>query len=455
MNLKKNNLPDKEEFPHRIIEMAAKAGADQAEVYVNSSKALSIEIKNQAIDAVEDSISFGYSLRIIKNNRLGFSYSTDVCEMESVVRSAVETAKWTDEDLCLALPQENSAPTSELEIFDNAIKNIDREKAVEHVQRLEKSAIDYDPRIKKVRKASGVFKSGETVIVNSLGINSFYPYTKCAAHVMTVAEDGNEGQMGWDYDGSRFLSDVSFENVGKTAAKRALQLLGSKKIATTKSDVLLDSAVASEFAGVLSASFSADSVQKGRSLLKDKIGKRIISPKIDIIDSGIIPRKLGTTPVDGEGVKTFEKILVSKGALQSYLHNTYTAKKENTVSTGNAVRGGFTGIPSVGISNLYIKAVSKSDVIHFNDLLGSIDKGLYVTEAMGMHTANPISGEFSIGVSGLWIEKGKIQFPVKEALISGNILSLFENIEAVADDTKFYGNTGTPSILIKSVDISA
>ncbi len=455
MNLKKSSTPDIKEFPYQIIELAEKTGADHAEVYASSSKSLSIEIKKQAVDAVEDSVSFGYSLRIIKNNRLGFSYSTDISEVESVVRNAVETAKWADEDLYLALPQKDSASALELEIFDDGIKNINREQAVEHVRRLEKSAIDYDPKIKKVRKASGVFRSGETVIANSNGINFSYPYTKCAAHVMTVAEDNGEGQMGWDYDSSRFLQDVLFEDVGKTAAKRALQLLGSKKIVTTKADVLLDGVVASEFAGVLSASFSADSVQKGRSLLKDKIGKKIISTKINIVDSGIIPRKLGTTPVDAEGVKTFEKILVKEGILNCYLHNTYTAKKENTASTGNAVRGGFTGIPSVGMSNLYIKAVSKSDVIEFNVLLGALDKGLYITEAMGMHTANPISGEFSIGVSGLWIEKGKIEFPVKEAVISGNILGFFENIEAVADDTKFYGNIGTPSILIKSVDISA
>lgn len=455
MSLKKNNLPDKEEFSRQIIEMALKAGADHSEVYASSSKYLSVEIKNQEIDTVEDSVSFGYSIRIIKNNRLGFSYSTDISEMESVVKNAVETAKWADEDLYLDLPQKDPASAAELEIFDTVIKTIDRGKAVEHVLGLEKSAMDCDPIIKKVRKASGTFRSGEIIIVNSRGINFSCPYTKCSAYVMTVAEDKGEGQMGWDYDSGRFLNDVSFENVGRTAAKRALQLLGSKKITTTKADILLDGIVASEFAGVLSASFSADSVQKGRSLLKDKVGKKIISPKINIIDSGIIPGKLGTTPVDAEGVNTSEKILISEGILLSYLHNTYTAKKENTVSTGNAVRGGFAGIPSVGISNFFIKAVSKSDVIRFNDILGGIDKGLYVTGAMGMHTANPISGEFSIGVSGLWIEKGKIQFPVKEAVISGNILGFFENIEAVADDTKFYGNIGTPSILIKSVDISA
>ena len=119
------------------------------------------------------------------------------------------------------------------------------------------------------------------------------------------------------------------------------------------------------------------------------------------------------------------------------------------------MRGGYTGLPSAGILNLYLKTSSESDVIPFNTLISSLDKGLYITEAMGVHTANPITGEFSIGVSGLWIENGTIRFPVKEAVISGDMLGLFERIEAVGDDMRFYGNIGTPSLLIGPTDISA
>ncbi|MCG2814113.1 MAG: metallopeptidase TldD-related protein, partial [Thermodesulfovibrionales bacterium] len=172
-------------------------------------------------------------------------------------------------------------------------------------------------------------------------------------------------------------------------------------------------------------------------------------------DSGIIPRRLGTRPFDDEGVLTSEKVLIKDGALMGFLHNTYTAKKEGAYSTGNAVRGGYTGLPSVGISNLCLKTSSESDVMLFNTLIASMDKGLYITEAMGVHTANPITGEFSIGVSGLWIENGTIRFPVKEAVISGDMLGLFERIEAAGDVMRFYGNIGTPSLLIGLTDISA
>lgn len=444
-------------FASGIIELAIKSGAEQAESYIKSFRTLIVEVKNQEIDAIEASQSFGYSLRVIRNKKLGFSYSTSKDEFEAVVRNAIEASKWTNADEYLDLPDSHGKGKEEsgLEIFDKEIQGIKEAEAIKHILTIENAATNYDSRIKKTRKASGIFKSGEILISNSSGIDISYPYTTCTAQVMTVAEENSEGQMGWDFDGSRFLKGLSFEAVGRNAAKRAVQLLGSRKISAIKATVILDNSVASEFLGVFASSLSAESVQKGRSLLKDKVGHRIISPKINLIDSGLIPQRLGTMPFDDEGVAISEKVLIKEGILQGFLHNTYTANKGGVNSTGNAVRGGYTGLPSVGITNLYISAVSEPDIVPFNNMLNSLDKGLYITEAMGIHTANPISGEFSIGISGLWVENGKIKFPVKEAVISGDILSFFKNIEAIGDDLRFYGNIGTPSLLIGTTDISA
>jgi PmbA protein len=222
-----------------------------------------------------------------------------------------------------------------------------------------------------------------------------------------------------------------------------------------KTPVILDKLVAVEFMGIFASFLSSENVQKGKSLLSGKLGKKVLSQKVSMIDNGLLPGKLGSRPIDDEGVSSREKTLIRGGTLLSYLYNTYTAKKDGVSSTGNAVRSGFSGLPSVGISNLYLEPVSKTDVISSGEICRTADKCLYVTEAMGIHTANPISGEFSIGVSGLWIEKGEIAFPVKEAVISGNILSFFENIEAVGDDLTFFGNIGAPTLLFAPTDISA
>jgi len=441
------------EFAEEVLTLAIKKGADEAEVYIKSSKKLSIEVKDKKIDALESSFSFGYSLRVIKEKSLGFSYSTDRSNIHSVVDNAVEAARWADKDEYLELPA--ACHSKSVDIFDPAISAIEEDEATKKVCILENASYEVDKRIKKIRKALGIFSSADVVIVNSKGINTQYSSTTCIAQIMAVAENGTESQMGWDFEGSRFLNQVSFEEVGRNAARFAVQLLGSRRIHTVKTHIILDKAVAADFMEIFASSLSSENVQKGKSLLSGKMSKKVMSPKINIIDNGLLSGKLGSKPVDDEGVASEEKILIKEGILQGYLYNTYTAKKDRVSSTGNAIRNRFSGLPYVGISNLYMEAVSKSNVLTFNELFKAADKGLYITGAMGIHTVNPVSGEFSIGVSGLWIENGKIEFPVKEAVISGNLLSLFEKIEAVGDDFRFYGNIGVPSLLFGPIEISA
>jgi PmbA protein len=442
------------DFAEDLLSRAVRGGADLAEVYLKSAKKLAVEVRNREVDSFKSSSSFGYSLRIIKNGCLGFAYSTDINERDSVLSSAVEAAAFSDQDIYLELP--GDAPEDvNVEVFDSELSDIDKDEAVRRTLQLESSAYDEDKRINKVRNAIGSFSSSETVLVNSRKVKFQYQSTTCMAQMMAVAEEKGDNQVGWDFEGSRFLKDISFERVGKTAARRALQLLGSRKIRGTKATVLMDSSVAVDFLGIFASSLSAEAVQKGKSLLKNRLDKLVISSRIDMVDSGVLNGGLGSRPVDDEGITSREKVVIKEGVLRQFLYNTYTARKHNTVSTGNAVRSSFASIPSVGISNLYVAPASTKDVFKKNELPGYIQRGLFITDAMGIHTANPISGEFSIGVTGLWIEKGEVSFPVKEAVISGSIIDMFNKIEAIGDDLRFYGNLGAPSLVISDVDISA
>jgi PmbA protein len=175
---------------------------------------------------------------------------------------------------------------------------------------------------------------------------------------------------------------------------------------------------------------------------------------MNILDDGLLRGKLGSRPVDDEGVAVLTKEIIGRGVLRTYLHNTYSAKKEGAVSTGNAIRS-WSSLPSIGITNLYIAPSGQSGAVPFENIVHSVARGLYIVDAMGIHTINHISGDFSIGVTGLWIENGQEQFPVKEAVITGNLLELFGKVEALGDDFHFYGNLGAPSLLIPSADISA
>ncbi len=440
-------------FVQKVIAEAIKKGADQAEVFIKTSKSLSVEIKEQTVDSLKSSTSMGYSLRVIRDGHLGFSYATSADASDAVLSRAIEAAGFSDADDFLDLP----APgvLADVKVFDPQLKTVSEDEAIEAVKLVEKSVFDADARIKKVRKASGSFTFSSTLIANSKGVNAGYESTACSAQVTAIAEQNGESQMGWDYDTGCFLRELSFEAVGRGAAQRAAQLLGSRKIKGCKSNVIIDNSVAADFMGIFASSLSSDAVQKGKSLLAGKAGKKIVSSRINMIDSGLLDGKLGSSPVDDEGVCSQQKTVIRKGVLETYLYNTYTGRKAGVVSTGNASRGGFSTLPSVGISNLFVEPVSKMDVVPRAKLFEGVGNGLYVTEAMGVHTANPISGDFSVGVTGLWIEKGEVAFPVKEAVLSGNVLDFFDRIEAVGDDMRFYGNIGTPSLIIFGVDISA
>lgn len=440
-------------FAGEIILQALKSGAEQAEVFIKSYKNLTVDIRGQEVDSLTSSLSYGYGLRVIRDNRLGFAYATDIGEKDSIIKQAVESAGFSDEDSFLGLP-EPSGP-SQIGIYDPAVSDIKEDDAINLTMLLEKSAYDADSRIKKVRKASGCFTTTETVIVNSKAVKASYLSTACTAQIMAIAEDGLESQTGWDFSGSRFLSDVSFEKTGRTAAERSVQLLGARTIAGARTNIILDNSVVIDFLGIFASSLSSEALQKGKSLLQDKLGKAVISPRINIIDSGLRSGKLGSRPVDDEGVPTSETILVQEGVLQTYLYNTYTARKGNTHSTGNAARGSFSSLPSVGITNLFIEPSSADGCLCKMELFKSLGRGLFIVDAMGVHTANPVSGDFSLGVTGLWIEGGEVQFPVKEAVVTGNIMELFNKVEAVGDDLIFYGNMGAPSIIISDMDISA
>jgi len=440
------------EFASNLIDRAISSGAEQAEFFFKTAKSLSIDVKDQKIDTLETSVSYGYSLRVIKNNRLGFSYSNDLKEVDKVIDNAIEATKYAEPDNFLCLPSYQRPST--VEVYDKNIALISESDAMEKILLMEQAAFNKDKRIKKTRKAGGSFTTGETYIFNSLGVALNYIATACTAQLMAIAENGSENQIGWDFSGSRFLQDIDFEKIGDTAAKRALDQLNSRKISSLKGSILLDRSVAVDFLSLLAGALSSEAVQKGKSLLANKLGLKVCNEKFNVIDNGIFNRMLGSRPFDDEGVPAQSKILIEKGVLKTFMYNAYTARKAGVNSTGNAIRGGFQNLPSVSPTNLYIETFDYGLVQDFVKLVKNTDKGIYVFETMGMHTANPISGEFSVGVSGLWIENGEFKQPVKEAVISGNILDLFNKIILIGDDLRFYGNIGSPSLLIEGIDIS-
>jgi len=439
------------QIAEKILSLATSLHADAAEVYLRSSRATSIEVKEQKVDAFDRAHDIGAGLRVLVNGQMGFAFTTDLSDnsLATLAASAVTNARTTEPDPFHSLPEKPLMPYRPVAMFDPEIPQLSEKEKIERVMALEREAFAVDPRIKRMRKASASFSSSETLIANTHGALVSYQGTAASSSIEVVAEEKGESQAGSDFDVNRFYRKLGIEEVGRRAARRALDLLGAKTIPSVKAPVILDAVVAEEFLSIMASGFSAENVQKKKSLFIGKLGQEVVSPLITVYDDGLLEGGLGTAPSDDECVPTKKKTIIDKGRLTLFLYNTYTANKDRTVSTGNGMRGGFKGVPMVGVTNLYIQPGTSS----LNELISATSSGLYVTEVMGIHTANPISGDFSVGATGFWVENGRKAYPVREVTIAGNILDLMKNIDAVGSDLRFTGRINCPSLRVKELSI--
>ncbi len=436
----------------KVLAHASSLALDGAEVFLRSARATSVEVKEQQVDAFERAADIGAGLRVMAGGRTGFAFTTDLSDkaLRDLAEAAATNAKNTEPDPHQVLPGRSATPYQPVVIHDPAIPALSEREQIALAMALERAAFDTDHRVKRIRKASVSFAESETLVMNSRGASSSWKSTSGSASIEAVAEEKGESQAGWDYDVRRFFRDLHVEEVGRRAARKALNLLGARSIVSVKAPVVLENSVAEEFLSILASGFSAENVQKRKSLLAGKDGKRIVSPLITIYDDGLLAGGLGTAPSDDEAVPMRTKTVVDSGRLAMFLHNSHTADKDRTISTGNGMRGGFKSTPGVGVTNLYIAPGTTGP----EELIAATPTGLYVSEIMGAHTANPISGDFSVGANGFWIEQGKIAYPVREVTIAGNILDLMMNVDAVAKDLRFAGRIGSPTLRIKELSIS-
>jgi len=435
----------------KILSLTRSLKADSTEVFLRSSASTTIEVKDRKVDAFDRAKDIGAGLRVFVGGRMGFAFTTDLSEssLSTLAQAAVTNAQNTERDPFHSLSPAPLTPYQAPNICDPEIASLSEKEKIERVMAMEREAFAVDPRIKRMRKASASFSESETMILNTNGVDAAFRSTVCSSSIEVVAEDKGESQAGWDFDVNRFYSRLMIEEVGRRAAHKALELLGAKSVASARAPVVLEANVAEEFLSMMASGFSAENVQKKKSLFIGKLDRQIVSPVITVYDDGVLESGLGTAPCDDEGTPMKKKILIDQGRLTMFLYNTYTANRDKTVSTGNGMRGGFKGVPGVGVTNLYIGPGQWSR----EELIGGVVNGLYVTEIMGAHMANPISGDFSVGATGFWIEKGIKVHPVREITIAGNILDLMTNVDAVGSDLRFSGRIGSPTLRVKELSI--
>ncbi|MFZ5688141.1 MAG: TldD/PmbA family protein [Bacillota bacterium] len=439
-----------EEITNWLVETAISLGAGEAEAYTIGSQELSIEVSNQEIETIKISENTGVGVRIVQEGRIGFAYNSSLSRQSllEMLERAVANAKQATPDPYNTLPQEGNC--QQVDIFDPDLSHVSLEEKINFAMEIEKRVRSFDSRIKVVENCTYQDTYFRVSLSNSKGISGSYQGTYCGAFANVVAEQDGDNQTGFGFQYAHKFKDLNPVLVGQEAAFRAVRMLGATSTSTRKSIVVLEPYIAASFLGIIGQSLSSEAVQKGRSLFAKKIKTKVASPLVNVIDDGTLAEGIFTAPFDAEGVPTRRTNLITEGVLQGYLYNTYTAARDGVVSTGNSVRYSFKGLPQVGTTNIFISPGEMPE----SQLIRELDKGLYITEIMGLHTANPITGDFSVGAAGLLIENGELTKPFRGVAIAGNMMELFELIDGIGNNLRFFGGKGSPTIRVSRLAVS-
>lgn len=436
-----------------LLDRAKRQGATEADVVVADGEDFSVQVRLSAVDCLTKAREKRLGLRVFFGKRSA-SASTSDFSRESLDRLVSDTcalAEAVAEDPVSGLPEPDlmAKEVPDLDLYDPT--QLETEIQIELARRAEEAAMKADSRITNSEGADFNSAHGRVVLANSHGFIGEYHSSSFSISVSPVAKAPGSDDMQRDYwyaAQRKFARLESPESVGREAARRTVRRLGARKISTQRAPVIFDQETAGSLLGNLCSAASGYALYKGASFLVGWLEKRIAPEIVTIYDDGRIPGGLGSRPFDGEGLATRRTTVVERGVLKSYLLDTYSGRKLGLSSTGNASRGASEG-PSVGPTNFYLVPGTATP----EEIIGSVKRGLYVTELIGFGI-NMVTGDYSRGAAGFWIENGELAYPVEEITIAGNLKEMFANIEIVGNDLVFRGRIASPTIKISEMMIA-
>jgi PmbA protein len=429
-----------------VLGRATRRGATAADAFAVEDQSFSAQVRLGQVETVKHAREQHLSLRVFVGHSMAAASTSDLSP-ESVgrlVEEAVSLARITSPDDLAGLPDpaELASRVPELDLDDPSGHDLSPEEKIELARRCERAALDFDPRI--TNSEGGDFSDGRARYAygSSLGFAGEYWSSSFSLSASPVASrDGEMQRDGW-YHVTRHRRRLDApEEIGRVAARRALRRLGARRVKTTEVPVVFAPEMAASLVRHIANAASGPALYRGASFLLSRLGQSIASPAVTIVDDGTLPGALGSRPFDGEGLPVRRTLVVDGGVLSSYLLDTYSAKKLGLASTHHAARDGA-GV-TVSTTNLHMNAGDTSPA----DLIRSVKNGLYVTELIGFGV-NGVTGDYSRGAVGLWIENGELTYPVEEITVAGNLLEMFQAVEAVGNDLVFRDRTVAPTLLI-------
>ncbi len=447
---------DYQQLAQDVVSAAMRAGADEAEVYLQTGDEFDVNVRLGEVETLTQAGAKGLGLRVFVDKRMAFASTTDFDGdvINDMVKTTVQLARSASRDRYNGLPDPGSGPgrpgpVPHLDLYDRTIADLTTAEKIEMARESEAAAFEFDRRITNSYGASFSNSSGMSIIANSNGILYTNSSTRCGIGCAPLAEEDGSKEVGSYGSVRRFLRQLeSPESVGREAAGRAVRKLGARKVETQKVPVVFEWSVAPILWGAVFSALDGDNIHRGMSFLKKKLNKRVGSHLVTLIDDPLMPSGIGSMPFDGEGVLTRCKVVVDEGILKMHFYDARTARKYGAQPTGNARRG-YSGIPSVGPTNFYLRQTDVSP----EEIIRGISNGFYVTETMG-HGVSVVTGDFSVGASGMWIKDGELAYPVHEVTIAGNMLDMMQNVEQVANDAKFMSLVVSPTFKITEMTVS-
>lgn len=441
-----------------ILDRSLNAGATDAEVVIYEGDEFSARVRLGEVETLKESGSRGVGLRVFLGQRVASTSSSDfsVDGITHLVEGAVTLAKVTSEDPFAGLPepQELGQLEGDLKLYFDDVNQLPPAERIEIARRAEAAALTFDTRIQNSGGADFDTGTAHKILINSNGFVGEYRRSYCGFSVAPIAIDEKGGmQRNYWYSSSRTAAKLeSPEAIGRIAAERTLRRLGARRVPTQKAPVVFSPEIARSILGNIFDAANGDAIYRHATFFDDMLGQQVAGKNITVIDDGTMMLDgiggFGTSPFDGEGLPSRRTVLVRNGVLENYVNNTYTARKLNMKSTGNASRG-LAGNPGIGSGNFFLEPGTQTP----EEILGGIKNGLYVTETMGFGV-NLVTGDYSQGAAGLWIENGELAYPVEEITIAGNLKDMYRNIVAIGNDLVFRSSAAAPTIQIEGMTIA-
>ena len=453
---------DLQQLASDIVARALRAGAADAEVVIREGDEFSTLVRLGQVETLKESGSRGMGLRVLiataNGNRVASTSSSDFSPegIDHLVSGALSLARVTSEDpfAGLADPSEfgkiGGENGGDLELYHEDVHSLPTAERIEYARRAEAAALSADARITNSDGANFDAYTGRKVFANSRGFAGEYRASSCSISARPIAL-GKNGEMQRDYwyTYARSLKKLDTpECVGSEAARRAVRRLDARRVKTQQAPIVFAPEVARSLIGSIFEASSGEAIYRGASFLTGRLGQMIAAPSVTVVDDHTIAGGFGTSPFDGEGLPSRRTVVVEQGTLSNYMLNTYTARKLGMKSTGNASRG-LAGNPGIGACNLFLVGGSSSP----QEIVAGVQSGLYVTELLGQGV-NLVTGDYSRGASGLWIEKGELVYPVQQVTIAGNLRQMLQDIAAIGDDLIFRGSVASPTLRVDGMMIA-